>query len=62
MISYLPYPHLFEQTMAASIMIGCGRIGYFNGNTNRLLEDCQSLQPNIFPSVPRLYNKLYAKI
>lgn len=26
------------------------------------MEDCAILQPTIFPSVPRLYNKIYAKI
>lgn len=26
------------------------------------MEDCAVLQPTIFPSVPRLYNKIYAKI
>jgi len=27
-----------------------------------LTEDCAILKPAIFPSVPRLYNRIYAKI
>jgi len=39
-----------------------GKIGYYQGNPLKLTEDCQSLQPTFFPSVPRLFNKIYAKI
>lgn len=28
----------------------------------RLVEDCGKLRPHFFPSVPRLFNKIYAKI
>lgn len=28
----------------------------------KLTEDCAILQPTIFPSVPRLYNKIYSTI
>lgn len=38
------------------------RIGYYSGDPARLTADCAKLCPAIFPSVPRLYNKVYAKI
>jgi long-chain acyl-CoA synthetase len=61
-ISYLPYPHSFEQVMtAAGVLVG-GAIGYYQGNPVKLTEDCMVLQPTIFPSVPRLYNKIYGTI
>jgi long-chain acyl-CoA synthetase len=36
-----------------------GGIGYFTGDPLRLLDDCQTLKPQYFPSVPRVLNKIY---
>lgn len=36
-----------------------GQIGYFTGDPLRLLEDAQILKPNLFPSVPRVLNRVY---
>jgi len=61
-ISYLPMPHSFEQAMTCnSIMHGLS-IGFYQGNPLKLTDDCAALQPTIFPSVPRLYNKIYGSI
>jgi long-chain acyl-CoA synthetase len=62
MISYLPYPHVFEQALMGAIMACGGKIGYFNGNPATLTEDCAMLKPTVFTSVPRLYNKIHSKI
>ena len=41
----------------------CGaRIGYYQGNPLKLVSDCAELQPTAFPSVPRLYNRIYGTI
>ena len=61
-IDYLPAPHVFDQFMFVSCIMAGGSQGYFQGNPLKLTEDCAVLQPTIFPSVPRLYNKIYAKI
>jgi long-chain acyl-CoA synthetase len=62
MISYLPYPHGFEQCMfAVSCMTGM-KVGFYQGNPLKLIEDCALLKPTVFPSVPRLFNKIYGKI
>ncbi len=59
LVSYLPYPHSFEAVMTAQcLMVNC-KIGYYSGDPARLTEDCQRLQPTLFPSVPRLYNRIY---
>lgn len=58
-ISYLPYPHSFEQVLLAYFLMIGGRIGYYCGDPQKLTEDCQRLQPSMFPSVPRLYNRIY---
>jgi long-chain acyl-CoA synthetase len=38
------------------------RIGFFSGDPTRIAEDCSILRPHFFPSVPRLYNKIYSRI
>ena len=39
-----------------------GLIGYSTGSPLRLIEDIQTLKPNILPSVPRVLNKIYQAI
>lgn len=38
------------------------KAGFYGGNVLKLTEDIALLKPTIFPSVPRLYNKIYGKI
>jgi long-chain acyl-CoA synthetase len=59
LISYLPYPHSFEAVMTTFCFMNNCRIGYYSGDPARLTEDCQKLKPTLFPSVPRLYNRIY---
>lgn len=61
-VSYLPYPHSFEQILSFMAVIYRYRIGYYQGDPSKLTEDCQILKPTFFPSVPRLYNKIYQKL
>lgn len=61
-ISYLPLAHVFERAIV-SMVIGVGaRIGFYQGNILKLLEDVMELRPTFFPSVPRLFNRIYDKI
>lgn len=62
LISYLPYPHSFEQCVTTAMILAGGSIGYYQGNPLKLTEDCAALKPTLFPSVPRLYNKIYSTI
>ena len=61
-ISYLPYTHSFEQALLGFALIQKLRIGFYTGDPARLVADCGALKPNFFPSVPRLYNKIYAAL
>lgn len=61
-ISYLPYPHSFEQVMVFYSAVLGTKIGYYNGDPARISYDCQALGPAIFPSVPRLFNRIYSGI
>jgi len=38
------------------------KIGFYSGNPLNLIEDLGVLKPTLFPSVPRLYNRIYGKI
>lgn len=61
-ISYLPLAHMFERIMQAAMFHSGARIGFYQGDTLKLMEDIATLRPTIFPSVPRLYNKIYDKV
>ncbi|KAF9998992.1 hypothetical protein BGZ80_002634 [Entomortierella chlamydospora] len=61
-ISYLPLAHVFERLCQATMISGAARIGYYQGDTLKLLDDVAILQPTIFVSVPRLFNRIYDKV
>jgi len=61
-LSYLPLAHMFERAIQCAIFCGGARIGFYCGDTKKILDDIKALSPTIFPSVPRLYNKIYDKI
>lgn len=35
------------------------KIGYYSGDPLKLMDDLQALKPTFFPSVPRLFNRIY---
>ena len=37
-------------------------MGFYQGDPLKLADDCVALKPAFFPSVPRLYNRIYGKI
>ena len=62
-ISYLPSAHIFEAALFALSCIEGLRCGYYSGNVLKLVsDDLPALKPTFFPSVPRLFNKIYAKL
>ena len=61
-ISYLPAPHVFENFIYVTTLMTGARIGFYQGDPLKLVEDCGILKPTLFPSVPRLYNKIYGRI
>lgn len=61
-ISYLPLAHSFEKVLFTLCVVKGVRIGFYSGDPLKLPEDCQELKPTFFPSVPRIYNRIYDKI
>ncbi|KAI8379931.1 hypothetical protein EDC96DRAFT_492349 [Choanephora cucurbitarum] len=61
-ISYLPLAHVFERAaQGIHIFKGAG-LGYYQGDTAKLLDDIAELKPTVFCSVPRLFNRIYDKV
>ncbi|CAG8563810.1 8706_t:CDS:10 [Funneliformis caledonium] len=62
LISYLPLAHIFGRTVeTTAVGYGCS-IGYFHGDILSLIDDLAELKPTLFPSVPRLLTRIYAKL
>jgi len=61
-ISYLPMAHIFERIVQVAAFSGGAAVGFFQGSVVKLFDDIQALQPTIFPSVPRLFNRLFDKV
>jgi long-chain acyl-CoA synthetase len=61
-LSYLPLAHIFEQLIENAIFMEGGSIGFYQGDTLKLMDDIAVLRPTIFPSVPRLFNRIYDRI
>lgn len=61
-LSYLPASHSFEQGMFTSALIYGMKCGFFSGDVKKLMEDLSILKPTLFPSVPRLYNRIHSGI
>ena len=61
-LSYLPLAHMFERLVQAAIWQNGGAVGFYQGSPLKLTQDLAALRPTLFPSVPRLFNKIYDKI
>ncbi|KAK3829289.1 MAG: hypothetical protein J3Q66DRAFT_324835 [Benniella sp.] len=62
LISFLPLAHIMGRVIDSCVMYVGGKIGYFRGDILLLLEDVAELRPTFFPAVPRLLNRIYAKL
>ena len=61
-ISYLPLAHSFEKVLFTTA-VTCGiSMGFYSGDPLKLIDDLKLLRPTYFPSVPRLFNRIYDKI
>ncbi|RKP08894.1 hypothetical protein THASP1DRAFT_14984 [Thamnocephalis sphaerospora] len=61
-ISYLPLAHVMERTLQALFTSRGASIGFYQGDTLKLLDDVAELKPTLFVSVPRLFNRIYDKV
>ncbi|KAM9837104.1 long-chain-fatty-acid--CoA ligase 5 [Aulostomus maculatus] len=61
-ISFLPLAHMFERVVQTVMYGAGGKVGFFQGDIRLLPDDMKTLQPTIFPVVPRLLNRVYDKV
>ncbi|MGB8329099.1 MAG: long-chain fatty acid--CoA ligase [Polyangiales bacterium] len=61
-LSFLPMAHVAERVLAFYGRINTGMGTYFASNIAKVLEEVVEVKPTIFGSVPRIFEKAYAKI
>ncbi|KAG8089095.1 hypothetical protein GUJ93_ZPchr0011g27568 [Zizania palustris] len=61
-ISYLPLAHIYERVNQVALLHYGVAIGFYQGDSLKLMDDLAALRPTVFASVPRLYNRIYAAI
>jgi long-chain acyl-CoA synthetase len=61
-LSFLPLSHTFERTAGYYYPIAVGATVAYARTTQHLPEDLKSVRPTILVSVPRIYERFYARI
>lgn len=61
-LSFLPLSHTFERTTSYYIGLGMGNKVTFSRGVARILDDLKTVRPSIMMSVPRVFEKVAAKI
>ncbi|MGB0653149.1 MAG: AMP-dependent synthetase/ligase [Thermoplasmatota archaeon] len=62
MLSFLPLAHVFERTGGHFAAYGRGATVMFARSIDTLTDDMKQVRPTIMMSVPRLYEKIYARV
>jgi hypothetical protein len=62
MLSYLPLAHIFDRSSEELFLAIGGRIGYWQGKLDSLVDDIGALKPTLFIGVPRVFDKIYNAI
>ena len=61
-LSFLPLSHTFERTAGYYYPISVGAAVAFARSTQHLPEDLKTVRPTVLASVPRIYERFYARI
>ena len=61
-LSFLPLSHMFERTAGYYLALATGSTIVFNRSLQYLAEDFKIAKPNVLISVPRVYERIYAKL
>ena len=61
-ISFLPLSHMFERTVGYYLTMMAGAEVAFNRSMTELLDDIATVKPTIMVTVPRIFERVYAKI
>jgi len=61
-LSWLPFSHVFERINGTFTIIVLGGQMWLSHGVERLAEDLAAVQPTILLSVPRVYEKMHARV
>jgi long-chain acyl-CoA synthetase len=61
-LSFLPYSHVFERMSGIFVGIMGGGSSYLSRGIDLLGEDLGQVKPTLMMSVPRVYEKMYARV
>ncbi|HAW45068.1 MAG TPA: long-chain fatty acid--CoA ligase, partial [Sutterella sp.] len=61
-LSFLPVSHTFERMAGYYLPLGMGCTVVFNRSIQLLAEDFRIVRPNVIISVPRIYERIFAKV
>ncbi len=61
-LSFLPLSHTFERTAGYYLAIASGSCVAYARSVAQLAEDLKSIQPTVLISVPRIYERVHAKL
>ncbi len=62
MLSFLPLSHAFERTVGYYLPMSTGTAIAYNRSIAQLADDLAAIQPSLMISVPRIFERVYAKI
>jgi long-chain acyl-CoA synthetase len=57
---YLPLAHVFAQLIQATVFEIGGTLVYWGGNPVGIVTELGEIKPDVLPSVPRIFEKVYA--
>ena len=61
-LSFLPLSHTFERTGGYYLPIAAGSCVAYARSVQQLAEDLQTIRPTVLVSVPRIYERIHAKL
>jgi len=56
---YLPLAHVFAQVIQAVVLEVGSTLAFWGGDTGQIIAELAEVQPTVFPSVPRIFEKIY---
>ena len=61
-VSFLPWAHIYGQTVELHLLIAAGASTAFNTNPAHLLDDLREVRPTILVAVPRIFDRLRTNV